>query len=40
MMKVVIWERKLNIYEENIDTDNDCNCKKKEKIKIRSREID
>lgn len=31
MMKVVIWERKLNIYEENIDTDKDCNYKKKKR---------
>lgn len=39
MMKVVIWERKLNIDEENIDKDKDCN-RKKTKIKIRLREID
>lgn len=28
-MKVVIWERKLNIDGENIDKDKDCNRKKK-----------
>lgn len=34
MMKVVIWERKLNIDGENIDKDKDCHRKKKVQDKI------